>query len=360
MKLNKNFYQLLKAETVDLLHWSSLSGVVNEIKSPNSFLQKLIFGSHETREVEKIELGVLRRGRKMAPFVRKNGMALEMSGGTQEFQMVRPPKIRVKTHLEPSELMDNRRPGYSIFPAAGEVASAAEQEIARKATVLSDGIAESVEYLCAQALRGTLSYSADEQEVFQITYPVPAGNTYTLSTKWDDPDSLISQDFMDAQQIASDEVGLGLTDVIMGTDAARAFMANEEVRYLLTAPRDMNAGALNLAAQFRDDGAVLLGEFCGVRCWRYGRTTTLPDGTSYTLVEAKKVHFLALTPAAENKMVFGPIHDLEALQGRQFVAERFSKQWIQPDPSVMWMLVESNPLPWPRRPGSMVHVQVLA
>lgn len=360
MKLTKNFYQLLKAETIDVLTWSSLTGVVNEIKSPNSFLQKLIFGAHESKETERLELGVLRRGRKMAPFVRKNGMALEMAGGSQEFQMVRPPKIRVKTHLEPSELMDNRRPGYSIFPAGGDLASAAEQEVARKAAVLSDGIAESTEYLCAQALRGTLSYSADEEEVFQITYPVPAGNSYTLTTKWDDADALVSQDFMDAQQIASDEVGLGLSDVIMGQDAARAFMANEEVRFLLTSPRDMNAGALNLAAQFRDDGAVLLGEFCGVRCWRYGRATVLPDGTDYQLIEDKKVHFLALSPAAENRMYFGPIHDLDALQGRQFVGERFAKQWIQPDPSVMWMLVESNPLPWPRRPGSMVHVQVLA
>jgi len=360
MKIPKNFYQLLKAETIEVLSWSSLTGVVNEIKSPNSFLQRLIFGSHESKETEKMELGIYRRGRVMAPFVRKNGMALEMSGGSQEFQMLRPPKIRVKTHLEPSELMDNRRPGFSIFPAAGEVATAAEQEIARKAAVLSDGIAESIEYLCAQALRGQLSYSADEEEVFQVTFPVPSGNTYTLTTKWDDVDSLPSQDFMNAQQVASDEVGLGLTDVIMGKLAAQAFMANEEVRFLLTAPAQMNAGALNLAAQFRDDGAVLLGEFCGVRVWRYGRTTTLPDGTSYQLIEDKKVHFLALSAAAENKMYFGPIHDLEALQGRQFVGERFAKQWIQPDPSVMWMLVESNPIPWPRRPGSMVHVQVLA
>jgi hypothetical protein len=360
MQLSQNFYQLLKAETVDILHWSSLTGVVNEIKSPNTFLQKKVFGSHESKETERMELGILRRGRAMAPFVRKNGMALEMSGGSQEFQTVRPPKIRVKIHLEPSELMDNRRPGYSIFPAGGEVASAAEQEIARKAAVLADGIAESTEYLCAQALRGTLSYSADEQEVFTVTYPMPGGNTYTLSTKWDDVDALISQDFMDAQQIASDEVGLGLTDCIMSASAARAFMANEEVRFLLTSPAQMNAGALNLAAQFRDDGAILLGEFCGVQCWRYGRETTLPSGSSFELIEDKKVIFLANTPAAENKLYFGPIHDLDALAGRQFVGERFAKQWIQPDPSVMWMLVESNPLPWPRRPGSIQRVTVLA
>ena len=49
------------------------------------------------------------------------------------------------------------------------------------------------------------------------------------------------------------------------------------------------ASDLNLAAQFRDDGAVLLGEFCGVRCWRYGRTTTLPDGTSYTTTNERPV-----------------------------------------------------------------------
>jgi hypothetical protein len=360
MQLGKNFYELCKAETVEVLHWSSLTGVVNEIKSPNVFLQKMIFGSHESKETEKMELGILTRSRKMAPFVRKNGMALEMKGGEQEFQTVKPPKIRVKIHLEPSELMDNRRPGFSIFPAGGEVASAAEQEIARKAQVLSDGIAESIEYLCAQALRGTLSYSADEQEVFTVTYDMPAGNTYTLSTKWDDVDALISQDFMNAQEIASDEVGLGVTDCIMSASAAQAFMANEEVRFLLTSPNSMNAGALNLAAQFRDDGALLLGEFCGVRCWRYGRETVLPSGSSYALIEDKKVIFLHNGPAAENRMYFGPIHDLTALQGRQFVGERFAKQWIQEDPSVMWMLVESNPLPWPRRPGSIQRVTVLA
>jgi hypothetical protein len=59
-------------------------------------------------------------------------------------------------------------------------------------------------------------------------------------------------------------------------------------------------------------------------------------------------------------MYYGAIPDLKALQGRLFRGKRFSKSWEQEDPSVMWQLLHSRPLPVTRRPDSMVSMKVVS
>lgn len=342
----------------DVLSWASLTGVVNEIKSPNQFLKRLVFGAHDPQPTEVIEIGMLSGSRVVAPFIRRNGMAMEIEGTSESFKTVSFPNIRIKKHLEAPDLMFNRRAGTTIFPGGDEIVNAAAAHVARQQQRLADAVTEAEEYLCALAIRGSIAYSVDEQEVFTITLGKPAGNSLTITTKWDDAASEVAADFFTAKQLVADEVGLGVTHAIMGAEAAAAFMANAGVMGRLDV-RNLSAGQLTLMEQFNQDGAIYLGVFCGVQCWAYTRQTSV-NGSAVSLIRSKHVEFLSVTPAAENVLYYGAIPDLQALQGRLFQGERFSKSWEQEDPSVRWLLVHSRPLPIPRRPGSMVSMQVLA
>jgi len=347
------------AQTIACLEWSSLTGAINEIKSPNQFLKKLVFGNHETQPTEQIEFGVFTGDREVAPFVQRDGEAIPVSGYGEVFNTVSAPNIRIKRPVKASELLFNRRPGTVIFqPNAGSIVSAAEAHVARDVKRLADLITNAEEYLCALAIRGVISYVSADEANFTITIPKPAGNNVTLSTFWDDPAGTPSANFLTAKQLCSDEVGLGVTHCILGSEAMTAFLQNDEVKALMDI-NNVSAGAITLQTQFNDDGAIFLGVFCGVQVWGYPRTVKV-KGVATSLIRAKYAEFLCVTPAAENTLYYGAIPDLDAFEGQLFQAERFSKSWIQKDPSVMQMLAHSRPLPIPRRPGSMVSMKVVS
>ncbi len=347
------------AQTIECLQWSSLTQAINEIKSPNQFLKKLLFSDHQPQPTEHIEFGIFTGDREVAPFVERDGEAIPVSGYGEVFQTVSPPNIRIKRPVKPSTLLFNRAPGEVIFiQNQNDVVSAAERHIARDVKRLADLVTNAEEYLCALAIRGVISYTAADEANFTITIPKPSGNNVTLTLFWDGGSEEPVADFTAAKKLISDEVGLQPTHCIMGSEAMDAFLASDAVKAVLDI-RNVAAGSLNLEAQFQDDGAIYLGRFCGVQCWGYPRTVKVA-GVATDLIRAKYVEFVCATPAAENVLYYGAIPDLAAFEGRLFVAERFSKSWQQEDPSVMQMLVHSRPLPIPRRPGSMVSMKVVS
>lgn len=345
-------------ETIDLLHWSSLTPTVNEIKSPNDFLKRLVFSFHDPQPTESIEIGIFVGDREVAPFVEVDGEAIPVNGYGEVFQTVKAPNIRIKRNIRPSEIMKRRRPGLPIFADNGTVVSGAERYVAQQAQRLADLVTNAEEYLCALAIRGQISYVAADESNFTITIPKPAGHTYAVGDPWTSATSDPAADVLDVKELVSEEVGLGVTHAICGSEAARAFLANEQVRKDLD-NRRLQSGSLTLQEQFQDTGAIFLGRWCDIDWWYYPRKVKV-GGVDVDLIRPKYVEFMSITPAAENTLYYGAICDLDAFEGNEFQAERFAKSWKRNDPSVMQMLLTSRPLPIPRRPGSMVSVQVVA
>ncbi|MCP4897876.1 MAG: hypothetical protein GY906_12965 [bacterium] len=348
--------------TINELTWASLTGAVNEIQSPNSFILRLLYGNKDPKSTESIELSTLTGGRDMAPFVRKNGEAVMVGGIGETFATVEPPNIRIKRPMTPSEVLFKRRPGTVIFPSGDEQISAIQQHIARDAQHMADMITNAEEYLAAMTLQGTITYEVADQETFQITFPKPAANTVTLTTFWDDADPTKPTpeiDFLTAKRLVSDAHGLGVTDAIMGVESSAAFLTLAKNQGGLLDNRNIAIGAVTFNEQFRDDGVLYLGTYSGVRCWEYARTVDI-DGVATSLIRPKYVEFVAVTPAAETVEYFGALADWKALQGRLFQGQRFSKSWEEEDPSVRQLLITSRPLPTPRRPGFVVSMKVVS
>lgn len=343
------------AKSIDVLSWASLTAAVNEIKSPNSFLKNLLFGSHQTFPTEQVEIGLLTGDREIAPFVRKDGEAILVDGLGESFQTVSFPSIRIKRPMTASELLFNRRPGSVIFPQRGAQVSAIEAHIARDMQRMSDLVTNAEEWLCAQCLRGTISYTATDEAHFQITYPKPSGHTVNAAVAWSNASSATPEvDFLTAKRLLHEEHGLPLTHAIMSKEAAANFLKNDRVTKLLDT-RNYDAGALTIQRQFEASGAIYLGRFAGVECWEYGRSVKV-GGASEDLLRTGYVEFVSATREAEFWLYYGAIPDMAAFEGRLFQGERFSKSWMQEDPSVRMALVHSRPLPVMRRPGAVVSM----
>ncbi len=348
--------------TIDELSWESMTAVVNEIKSPNQFLLKLLYRNRIALTTETIAIDVLTRAREVAPFVRKNGEALLVEGHGSTRQLVDAPNIRIKRPMEASDLLFGRKPGSVIFPPQTEQVSAIGAHIARELQVLADLVTNAEEYLAALSLQGTISYSVTPEENFTITYPKPAGHNITLVTFWDDADPSLPEPEINVhavKRLLSAEVGLGVTDAICGSEAADAFMRLAKNQKFLFDKRDVNMGGADFTTMFNEDGAIFLGRAFGVNFWEYSRTATV-DGSSTNMLRAKYIEFVSATPSAEFTMYYGAIADMHAFEGNLWIAQRFSKSWLTQDPSQRLALLHSRPLPVPRRPGAMVSMKVVS
>lgn len=347
--------------TINQLKWSWLTGAINDIKSPNQFLKRLLFSNTMTLPTENIELSRLSRARETAPFVVKNGEAIMVGGHTESFQTIAAPNIRIKKPFTPSELLYNRRPETTIFLNSNpsQQISALEQHILRDLQGMADMITNTEEWMCAQALTGTISYSVDGQDSFQITYPKPATNEIDASADWGTSSSRPLQDVHTVKKIFSDEVGIQPNIAICGATAAAHILEMAEAGHLPAFKTDSGvaAGTISFVEQFNDDGAIFLGTMGGVQFWEYSRTVE-QNGSTQKLVDDKVIHFVSTSPASERVMYYASIPDMRAINGRLFQGERFSKSWEEEDPSAMIALTASRPLPVPRRPEAIVTLTV--
>jgi hypothetical protein len=343
------------AYSIDELKWQSLTAAINKIKAPQNFLKRLLFGREVTLSTETIEMSYLTGARDAAPFVRKNGEALMVEGLGETFATVEAPNIRIKRPMTPSDLLFRRRPGTVIFVDTGSQMSAIQAHIGRDLKRLRDLIANSEEWMSAMAIRGTVTYSVNDQENFTITFPKPSAHTFTASPLWSTT-SNPEEDVLTAARLIADDTGLTPTHAICGLNAAKYFRKNARVETILDNRRIMSGEKVYTGA-VNEQGAIFMGTWCGLEWWEYSRSVNL-DGTSTKLVRDDYVEIVTATPAADNVTYYGAIPDMDALQGRMIQSKIFSKSWIEKDPSVMWALAHSRPLTVPRLPGSMVSIKV--
>lgn len=349
--------------TADYLGWASLTAAIDERKAPLNFLKNRYFAREEPKETKSIELSFFRRGRKIAPFVKRGSAGLLVDGHEEDFAIVRPPHIRIKRPMTPSELLDKRRPGSVIFPGKAGIEAAMKEHIARdQANMLAD-LMNTEEYLAALALRGGVSYTSEDEESFEVTFPRSASHDFALSggDLWSAPTTANPIElFQLVSDRTADAVSMNVTDCIMSPQAADAFLKIEKFEKLLDIRR-FNTGTLDFTQQQNvQNGAQYMGTTThGIQIWRYGKTLNV-QGETVQLIRPGYVEFVANGPANEFVTYYGAIEDMKAIgNGRVLVAKRFSKSWEEEDPSARMLLMESNPLCVPRRPDATVSVDVL-
>ncbi len=350
--------------TEQFLQRGTLSRVIDRVKPTRTFLTRLLMQTEEILETETAELSTFEGEAETAPFVRKNGASIMVGGDSETFATVETPNIRVSRPIEPDRLLNDRRPGDRIHVVAGDTLSSAQRYIGRQQRRLRERIDNSIELLVSQLLQGQIAYQVNDQANFQITTPRLSTHDIDLATakEWDNASAAgikIYEDFDLAKQLVSEEEGLSVTHALMGTDAATYFMRNAEVRELLNQDSGVLTGEMDLRRQYQADGAIYLGDFCGVQCWKYPRKLSV-NGTSTDLIRPDYVEFVSATPGSEATMYWGAIPDMDAYEAQQFIGRIYSKTWTNPDPSHLMLLAHSRPLPWFPRPNATVSMDVLS
>jgi hypothetical protein len=332
--------------------------MVNEFKSPNSFLVNAVFGNTRVLPTENIVYRIQRKGRVVAPFVEKGHESLLSGGYTEEEVNFTAPNIRIRRPLEACDLLFRRHAGDVIYAEGGTQSEAAAREVALQIQALNDEVANAEEYLAAQAIQGAITYSTPDEASYTINMNKPAGNTIILGTFWDAGGATPLTNIQLARRTMHDEVNLNPMIAVLGSEAADVFLESTEIRDLLD-PRRLDSGPVTITQDIQDNGAMFMGRFMGIEWWAYTREVEV-GGASVPLIRPKYAEFLNTSAAAQHTMFYGGIADLDANEGGTIATRRFSKSWRTPDPSAQQVLVSSRPLPIMKRPGSSVSMKVVS
>ena len=361
---------LQNPSSIDILHPETLTAVVNERKDPQNFVKNAFFAAEQAVPTRHIEVSVQRRGRIIAPLVKRDGAAIMTPGSTHERYNLMPAHSRTKRAMAWTDLFEKRQAGAPIFMDAGGQNAARAQYVNEQLDEQMDDLMNLEEYLACLALRGSFTYTGGDDVAIEVDYRRDAAHDIVLAggDLWTAASSSKIGDFQTASELVNDAVSMTVSDVILGTEAADAFIADASDEFkggFLLDHRRVQSGTLDFTQTFNDQGALFLGQTSmGIRVWRYGRQLQLPEqagGGSVDLIRPKYAEFIAGGPAAQRLFYYGAIEDLGPDgQANLIVSKRYSKSWAVQDPSANMLLVESNPLPHLRRPDASVSMQVVA
>jgi hypothetical protein len=347
-------------------HTRTLTRVINEMKSPQSWLKTKFFGSIETVDSEFIELSSIHQGRVMAPFVKINGEGSFIQGTNAKTFVVRAPYLRPKMQLEPEKIAFERQPGEPIHTTGEARRAAIRAYMARELASLEKSIANREEWMCGQIMdKAVLSYSVEGFDSFTITLPRPAGHDVTLAAPWDLPetDPNLEEFVLTVKKLMNDEHDLPITDCVMGDEAAAAFRKLVKSNDILK--EDLRIGRASRLDAYEADynlqGVLYLGRLFGIDWWEYARTIADSDtaGTARYVIRPKRAVFVSNTPAAEKLVYYAFVPDMRGL-GTRSAQPRFSKTWEIEEPSTRILLAASRPLPFMRRAGASITVKAVS
>jgi hypothetical protein len=339
---------------VDVFSTNVLNSVVQDMKQAPSWFLDRYFPQIQTEESEEIHFDVIDRKRRVAPFVSplREGKIVEGAGfATKSFK---PAYVKDKRPFTTEGAL-KRWVGERLTGSMSPM----DRQRAKVAFELQDQLemlTRRFELMAATVMRtGKITIAGEGYPTTIVDFQRATGNTSVLTSpnRWTDTGINPLDNLEDWALAILKLTGIRPTDVIFDVGAWKVFRENTFVKARLDLQRTLaSPPSIDQGAQLKKEGAVLVGTIDNFNCFVYGgwyvddndvEQPILPDGT------------VILTGDIEGVRAFGAIRDEEA--GFQAVPY-YSKSWLEKDPSVRYLLMQSAPLMVPCRPNTSYAVTV--
>jgi hypothetical protein len=346
------------AIVINTFGFAALSEAVNQMQPVPSFIRNLLFKRKETHATKTVLVDVIVGGQKIAPFVKRGNPAKVVGNLGVSASQVEPPQIRLKKFLTPGDLFYTRGAGAPIFVPGGvagndPIQSARMQKMAMEQKDLKDNVDRTIELLCAKALGGSYALAQDDG-TYSIDFSMPAANKPTAAVLWSAVTTATPLKNMRAWKVIAQKAsGKIPTVAVMNTTTFEAWLATDEVVKYLDKLK-INLGSVETQNSVLEAGAEKKARVDGIDYYVYDGVYTDSAGAQQLMIPDGKVALVS--PNADNRLMFAGMEDLEA---GTVVGEYFSKDWIEKDPSGLWLLVESHPLPAVLEPAANIYATVL-
>jgi hypothetical protein len=334
-----------------LLNRRTLIATINDprLEVERMFFISNFFGAPVPIYSEYADIRRTKGKRGLARF-RNSGQAANVVGRIgEELKTVKLPYIREKKVIEAQALINPKSLGEIYVNGGDGITQAKRRAIAADTADLKNRIIRREEWMAAQILTtGKIQY-ADEWTSFVLDFELPVSHMPVLSgtSLWDNAASTVLANLREWSKLIQAATGRPGSRVILGTDAAQAFLANAEVQELLGA-LNMRAGAVQI-----DPNAAQIGNFAGFTFEQHTQQYEDEDGNVQDYMPANGL--LMLPSGFRAQRLFGVVQEVGGVYADPF----FSKSWEEEDPSVLWLLGSARPLPIVEEAGSWVFATVV-
>lgn len=336
--------------SIDIFDTNVLVGVVPNLKTASTFMLDRFFGSVSEFDTEFISVDVEVGKRRMAPFA-----SPLVEGAIVEARRVTTNTFR-PAYIKDKRVPDLKRP---IRRAIGERIgggdmTAGERAAANLAYEMADQldmIQRRLEWMANSAVQfGTVTVTGEGYPTTVVDFGRDSALTValTLTAKWTTANiaGATATPRTNVQtwiQLVLQKSGAAPTDIVFTPYAWDMFTTDPKVKDTVWYPRSGDS-ELNFAAASRK-GGVLVGMWDGIRCWLYNEWYVDPaDNTEKPMLPDKTV--ILCGPDLMGNRAFGAIMDPEFNYGALAYAP---KSWVQKDPAVRLLMMQSAPLVVPFR-----------
>lgn len=330
--------------------------VVYVLRRAPGLFKELFFNTRNTHDTKKVEIELVRKGKKILPFVTdvEGGKLVDRS--RREKRTMVCPRLRPKDAFSAPDLLNQTAPGeipYTNNPNALTPEERIELKIVEQLTEFKDGVERTIEFMCSKvATAGKLVVQQDNIS-FEIDFGMPDENKVVLTGAdlWSDPGMTIFEALGQIEEFSTDLVGensgLPVDIAMLGTNAWNVLFAMDGFLELLD-NRRIDLGHLSpmVAKSYK-------GTIGGVDIYVNSDKYENADGS---LVPMLDPNYMVLgSSLCDASIEFGLPQELPSPGPMEF----FAKSYIQDDPSQLMLVGESDPLPNPKNAGSFAYIKVL-
>ena len=328
---------------IDMFETREMLDKFEQIPPKKTYLRDTFFSNVVTFRTEKVDIDIVKGGRRMAPFVSPMlpGKIVDHAGyrtSTIEVPLVKPKMV---THAHE---LQHRMPGEAIY-GDRTPADRANERLTLDMVELDDLITRREEWMCAQALfTGGITITGDGVSA-SVSYDIDA-KTLGVSAKWSASGSDPIADLKGYHRAIVKRCGLGPTVCIMASNVVDVFAKHATVLTTLDNLR-VNRGQID-PEYYNDLGLTYYGYIkeLGLNIFSYDAWYLDDDGVDQPMVPANKL--LLANPSARTMLAYGAI--TEVTENGQFVTyeeARVPTSWVEKDPARRYLMLQSRPLPVP-------------
>lgn len=341
---------------MDIFSTQVLSKVVERLRTPPSFLLDTFFPNVQTSDKEEILFDVTDSKPRISPFVSPLLPGKVVDSGGYRTKSFKPAYVKDKRRFDaniPYKRVAGETIGCSLSPSQRY-----ERALATALTDQLDNLTRREEVMAAEILRtGKVVVSGDGYPAQTVDFGRDSELTKALSgsATWESSGVNPLDNLEDWAITIQDKSGVVAKTVVMDPKAWKVFRSNATVQKYLDIRRG-TSNSLNIDPSIRSEDvkARYVGAIGDFDIYVYNDTYINDNGETAKLLPDKTV-LLGSKDGLEGTRCYGAIHDEKA----NWTATRyFTKSWLEEDPSVRWLLLQSAPLVVPYRPNASMCVTI--
>ena len=350
--------------TIDIYDGRSLTQAINQIIVPETFLLSTLFNNVQYHISYNIDIEIYRSSSTLALFADKEAEAKLIKKRTRKVQTITVPRTFEKKVFTAKELADYRNIGNIYLADEATIMRQSDDYVAQELEVLKNRIQLRREQMAAVSLdTGALSISQDDLE-FDLDYGYTSDQKKTLTgvNLWSAATTgKPLNDIRGWKRAILRLKGIVPSIMILGSDAAAAFINNDQVQKFLETYRGFGAGQFELNNGMTQAGSFIC-TFLGIDVYEYTQQYVTVDAstsveTAHSMIGDNKAILVAKSP--EFRIHYSPAYRIADGGLLQLLnQDMYIESQVSADRTKLEWRVEQNSIPTIHDPNCVISAVV--